>query len=116
MRPQPIISTNFGAGKGERIRQTLKCAQGKAAVFGLVWTVLALCVPNMFIRIFMTPTEEILKIAPGIIRRHGISFLMPVNIFSACYFRALMKPAASFIVSVARGAAVSGIQIYLFPD
>ena len=113
---QPIISTNFGAKRGDRIAQILKYAIGTAAVFGLIWTALAVCVPNLFIRIFMTPTPQILEIAPSIIRSYGISFLLlPLNIFSTYYFQAVMKPAASFIVSVARGAVVSGVLIFLLP-
>lgn len=113
---QPIISTNYGAGKGERIKEVLKYAIGTAAVFGLIWTIACLAVPNAFIRIFMTPTESILKIAPSIIRSYGISFLLlPFNIFSTYYFQALMQPATSFIVSVARGAVISGILILLLP-
>ena len=113
---QPIISTNLGAGKGERISQILKYALGTAAVFGLIWTVLAEFVPTLFVNIFMTPTENILAIAPNIIRSYGISFiLLPLNIFSTYYFQALMKPATSFAVSVSRGALISGIFIYLLP-
>lgn len=113
---QPIISTNFGAGKGRRISQILKYALGTAAVFGLIWTALAELVPNLFIRIFMTPTDEILAIAPGIIRSYCLSFLLlPLNIFSTYYFQALMKPRTSFLVSVARGAVISGFLIYLLP-
>lgn len=113
---QPMISTNFGAGNGERISQVLKYALGTAAVFGLIWTVLVEFDPTLFVNIFMTPTESILAIAPGIIRSYGISFLLlPLNIFSTYYFQALMKPSASFIVSVSRGALISGIFIYLLP-
>lgn len=113
---QPIISTNYGAGNGDRIRQTLRYALGTAAVFGVIWTAAVQLVPNLFVRIFMTPTEEILAIAPAIIRCYGISFLLlPLNIFSTYYFQAVMKPAASFVVSVVRGAFLSGILILLLP-
>ncbi len=113
---QPMISANFGAGKGERIVEILKYALGTAAVFGVIWTALAVFLPNFFVRIFMTPTEEILAIAPDIIRSYGISFLLlPFNIFSTYYFQALMKPKASFVVSVSRGAVISGLFIYVFP-
>jgi len=113
---QPMISANFGAGRGDRIRQILRYAVGTAAVFGLLWTVLAELAPNLFVRIFMTPTERILAIAPGIIRAYGLSFLLlPLNIFSTYYFQAIMKPAASFLISVARGVAISGILIVLLP-
>lgn len=113
---QPIISTNYGAGKGDRIREVLKYALGTAFVFGLIWTAAILAVPNVFIRIFMTPTENILKIGPAIMRSYGISFLLlPFNIFSTYYFQAIMKPTTSFIVSVVRGAVISGILIMILP-
>lgn len=64
----------------------------------------------------MTPTERILEIAPAIIRSYGISFLLlPFNIFSTYYFQALMKPATSFVVSVARGMVISGLLILILP-
>lgn len=113
---QPIISTDFGAGNGKRIRETLKYALGTAAFFSIFWTVLSLAAPNLYVRIFMSPTEEILRIAPGIISCYSISFLLlPLNIFSTYYFQAMLKPKAAFIVSVARGLVVSGIFIYLLP-
>lgn len=114
---QPIISTNFGAHKGKRIREVLQYALATAAVFGLIWTALAEFAPNLFVSIFMAPTDGILEIAPAIIRSYGISFLLlPLNIFSTYYFQALMKPSISFVVSVSRGAVVSGILIYLLPS
>lgn len=113
---QPIISTNFGARQGKRIREIMKYALGTAIVFGLIWTALAELAPNLFVRIFMTPTDGILKIAPAIIHKYGISFLLlPINIFSTYYFQAIMKPSVSFMISVSRGAIISGILIYLLP-
>ncbi len=113
---QPIISTNYGAGAGTRIRQTLKYALGAVAFFALLWTALSLGLPNLFIRIFMAPTAEVLQIAPAIFRVYGISFLLlPPNIFSTYYFQALMKPGTAFIVSVARGIVISGCLIFLLP-
>lgn len=113
---QPIISVSFGAGKGGRIRETLKYALGTTAFFSLFWTVLSLSVPNFYIHIFMSPTPEVLEIAPAIIRTYSLSFLLlPFNIFSAYYFQAVMRPAAAFIVSVARGAVLSGALILLLP-
>ncbi len=113
---QPIISTNFGAGRGERIRETLKYALGTVAVFSIFWTVVTMVIPNVFIRIIMSPTPEVLEIAPGILRCYGISFLLlPLNVFSTYYFQALMMPKTAFIASVARGLVISGILIYLLP-
>lgn len=37
------------------------------------------------------------------------------SIFSTYYFQAMMKPSTAFVVSVSRGAVISGILIYLLP-
>ena len=113
---QPIISTNFGAGKGERIKETLRLALWTTVFFGVFWTALSMACPNVYIRIFMAPTPEILDMAPAIVRTYALSFLLlPFNIFSTYYFQAIMKPKAAFVVSVARGLAISGILILLLP-
>ena len=113
---QPIISTNFGAGKGERIKETLRLALWTTVFFGVFWTALSMACPNVYIRIFMAPTPEILNMAPAIVRICALSFLLlPFNIFSTYYFQAIMKPKAAFVVSVARGLAISGILILLLP-
>ena len=113
---QPIISTNFGAGKGERIKETLRLALWTTIFFGVLWTALSMICPNVYIRIFMAPTPEILAMAPAIIRTYALSFLLlPFNIFSTYYFQAIMKPKAAFIVSVARGLVISGILIMALP-
>ena len=113
---QPIISTNFGAVKGNRIRKTLRLALWTTAFFGVFWTALSMAVPNAYIRFFMSPTEEILKMAPAIVRAYALSFLLlPFNIFSTYYFQAIMKPTAAFVVSVARGLVISGILITTLP-
>ncbi len=113
---QPIISTNCGAKNGERIKEALRLALITTAFFGIFWTALSMTCPNLYIRIFMNPTEKILSIAPPIIRTYALSFLLlPFNIFSAYYFQAIMKPKAAFVVSVARGLVISGILILILP-
>ena len=113
---QPIISTNYGAGRASRIRETLRCALRTTAFFGIFWTALSLACPNLYIRIFMSPTEGILNMAPAIIRTYAVSFLLlPFNIFSTYYFQAILQPRAAFIVSVARGLVISGMLILTLP-
>ena len=113
---QPIISTNFGAGKEARIRETLRYALWTVVFFGVFWTAPSVACPNLYIRIFMSPTETILAMAPAIIRTYAISFLLlPFNIFSTYYFQAILQPKAAFIVSVARGLVISGALILMLP-
>lgn len=113
---QPVMSVCYGAAKWDRIKTTLKYALYSAFFFSVVWTVLIFSFPNGFIRIFMKPTAEIFCIAPLIMRSYGISFLLlPLNIFSTYYFQSILKPGASFAVSVTRGLILSGIFIYTLP-
>ena len=98
------------------IKETLRLALITTAFFGIFWAAISMACPNAYIRIFMSPTPEILEIAPAIVRTYALSFLLlPFNIFSTYYFQAIMKPRAAFIVSVARGLVISGILITVLP-
>ncbi|MFN6432319.1 MATE family efflux transporter [Eubacterium callanderi] len=113
---QPIISMNYGAGKGERIRKTLRLSLITVVVLSIVWTTLTMALPEPLIRLFMSPTPEVLAIAPDIMRKYFISFLLlTYNIYSTYYFQAIMRPKASLAVSVLRGLVVSGLLIYTLP-
>ena len=113
---QPIISANFGAKQGLRIKETLKYALFTVLFFSIFWTALIMVKPMLFVDLFMTPTPEITSIAPSIMRAYGISFiLLPLNIFSTYYFQAIIQPKTAFIISVGRGLVVSCLFIYLLP-
>ena len=113
---QPILSTNYGAKQPERIRWALRLALETSAVFGLAWTLLSELAPQLYIYIFMRPTQEILAIGAPMIRRYAVSFLLlPFNIFSTYYFQSILRPKDSFIVSIARGLVVSGGLILALP-
>lgn len=113
---QPIISMNFGAQNWQRIRVTLRYALYTVAVFSVFWTAISMSNPNLYVYIFMKPTQAILDAAPSIIRTYSISFvLLPLNVFSTYYFQALMKPGSALLVSVLRGCVISGALILLLP-
>lgn len=113
---QPIISANYGAKNKKRITECLRYSFFTVAFFSVLWLLLTEINPNMFVYIFMTPTDEVLSIAPSIIRKYSISFLLlPLNIFSTYYFQSIGKPLPAFIVSLARGAIISGLLIYVLP-
>lgn len=113
---QPIISINFGAGNGSRIKKVLKYSLATAAVFSAFWTGVTMLFPVPIIKIFMSATPEIISLAPKIIRLYCLSFLLlPLNVYSTYYFQAISKPKAAFIISVCRGLVISGIMILLLP-
>lgn len=109
---QPIISVNFGANQGQRIKELLRYAIITAIVFGFIWTLLCFTIPNQFVSIFMNPTDHILLIA------HQL-YVVIVYLFYcylSIYFQAILKPKTSFIVSIFRGMIISGILIMLLPS
>ena len=113
---QPIISQNLGAGQHDRIKKCLRYGLYTCAGMGVFWTAVTQLAPNFFVNFFMTPTPEVLEIAPGIIRAYGISYiLLPFNLFATYYFQAMMKANISMIASLARGAVISGGMILLLP-
>lgn len=113
---QPIISQNLGARQHDRIKECLKYGLYTCAGMGIFWTAVTQLAPNFFVNFFMTPTQEVLEIAPGIIRAYGISYiLLPFNVFVTYYFQAMMKANISMIASLARGAVISGGMILLLP-
>ena len=115
---QPIISTNYGAGKGRRIRETLRLALYTTAAFALFWTALSFAAPNLYIRVFMSPTPEILAIAPAIIRVYALSFLLLPHL--AVYALTVAVEAALGCLGLWPltqwlGLVISGILILLLP-
>lgn len=59
----PIISSNYGASKGRRIKETLRLALFTEFFFGIFWTVLSESCPTILVKFFMNPTVKILKVA-----------------------------------------------------
>ncbi|WP_283674326.1 MATE family efflux transporter [Butyricicoccus sp. Marseille-Q5471] len=113
---QPILSTNYGAQKWNRIRRLVRYNMVTVLVVSVVWFGLVVSMPNGFVRLFMTPTESVLTIAPSILRIYALSFLLlPLNIYSTYFFQSVMKPGISFLVSIVRGMVVSGALILILP-
>lgn len=113
---QPILSVNFGAGKTDRVGSCLRYGIFAALFFGCFWTVFSMCIPNGLVRIFMSPTDEILEKALFAIRLYATSFvLLSLNVSSTYYFQSILKRVDSFLVSVLRGIFLNGILVYAFP-
>ncbi len=113
---QPIISTNFGAGKPQRIGEVFRLNVITVAILSGLWVFVTMAFPNGFVHLFMSPTPAVLEIAPSILRLYSISYLLlPFNIYATYYFQSTMRPTIAFVVSVMRGLVVSGILIMMLP-
>ena len=113
---QPIISENYSVHKWERIKGTRKYSLWTVAAFGVLWTAAVLLFPNAFVKIFMSPTDSVLQIAPGIMRIYGLAYLLlPLNIFATYYFQSVMQPKTALIISMARGMVLCGVLVFVLP-
>ncbi len=113
---QPILSVNFGANKWHRIKKLLRYNIMTTSLISLVWLVVTMLFPNVFVHAFMTPSAEILEIAPAIMKVYCISFaFLPFNIYSTYYFQSIMKARIAFVISVSRGLIISGVLIMVLP-
>ncbi len=113
---QPILSNNFGANLTKRVKETNKYGILTAIVFGIVWTMIVLTIPNGVLKVYMSPTKSVLQIAPDIMRVYGLSYLfLPLNIYSTYYFQSIMRSKTALMVSAARGLILCGILVYLLP-
>lgn len=113
---QPIISQNYGAGYGHRIRECVKYSLYTCLGMGLVWLGLMMAFPGAIMNFFMDTTPAVAEIGPRILRTYSISYLiLPFNIFATYYFQAMMRPRLAMIASFARGVVVSGGLILLLP-
>ena len=113
---QPILSANFGAGQMERVRKVLKYGIVTAVLFGAFWMTVTLALPGTIIRLFMDATDSVLAIAPGILRKYGISYLFaPFTLFATYYFQSILKARTALGISLSRGLIVGGVMLYVLP-
>ena len=113
---QPLLSANYGVKRWDRIRQTEKYALWTVAVMGIFSMAAMLLLPNTLVRLFMSPTEAVLQIAPDILRVYGLAYLtLPLNIFATYYFPSVGQPGKATVISVTRGIGLCGILVFVLP-
>lgn len=113
---QPLLTINYGAKETKRVSQLVKYNLVTVAIVSVVWVLIVTSIPTGLVKLFMTPNDEVLRIAPEIIRVYGLSFfLLPFNVYATYYFQSTLQPFVSFMVSLLRGALLSGGLILLLP-
>jgi len=113
---QPIISANFGAKNWRRVQETQKWALRTVIAVTMMCVILTCGFPLFFIYLFMNPNDQVLAIAPFIMRAYCCSFiLLPFNIYCTYYFQAIMEAKKAFVIAILRGLVLSGILAYVMP-
>lgn len=113
---QPILATNFGAGKGERVMSTRKLGEAAAAVAGLLFLAVGVFAPQLVIGVFVRPTEEIIRMAVPAVRIYFVSYLaVGLNILYSTYFQSTMKSGIAMVICMLRGIILNGILVLILP-
>ncbi len=83
---QPIIATNYGGGKWDRIRQVRRMSFMTIIVMGALFFMSGILFPNGICSVFMNPDEKMKRIAQTWLRTYFIAFLpMGINLLTSYY-------------------------------
>lgn len=89
---------------------------GGVAALGGALTALSLLFPIGTVRVFTSPTPEILAVAPGIVRGLALAFLpMALAILASGYLQALMRTGLSVGLALMRSLALSLALLLILP-
>jgi len=113
---QPLISYNHGAELYPRVKSLLTHALFTCLGVTAVAFILTESIPLPLIWLFMTPNNEVLALAPGVMRPFALCFLaLSFNVVACYYFQAILKSPMAFVVSLLRGAVIPAVLLYLLP-
>ena len=113
---QPIIATNYGAGKWERIKQVRNMAFVTIIVMGAIFSACGIVSPKGVCSVFMSMNEEMTAIARRGLRLYFIAFLpMGVNLLTSYYLQSILSVKKSLCISLLRNVILSSAAILVFP-
>ena len=113
---QPLVSANFGARQDGRVRQFLKMSVVTVLLMGVLFTLLAECLPVPIMKLFMDATPEVLTAAPNSMRLYSLLYLfLGFTVLSTYYLQSVMRDRASMTVGILRSLVVSGLLLYVLP-
>jgi len=113
---QPIVATNFGAGKWDRIQRISKMAFVTIFVMGCLFSMSGILFPTKVSAIFMNLDEEMTDIAQKGVRLYFAAFLpMGMNLLTSYYLQSILNVKKSLCISLLRNVILSSAAILVFP-
>lgn len=113
---QPLVSTNFGAKKTERIRSVWKYSLFTVIIIGIVFMALGELLPIQITKIFMNADGALLAAVPRAFRIHFIVYLfLGITVLSAYYLQSVVREVASIIVGFAHSVVLSSLMCFVLP-
>ncbi len=113
---QPVVATNYGAGKWDRIGKVKNMAFVTIIVMGAMFSVSGIVFPTKVCSIFMGMTAEVIAIAQVGVRLYFVAFLpMGINLLTSYYLQSVICVKQSLTISLLRNIILSGVGILTFP-
>lgn len=114
---QPIVSTNYGARKPERISGFLKLSSLCVACVGLVLVAMLLLIPEQLAGLFLdNGTEATMNLTLAFISLSWPAFLWNgFNVVFSAYFTAIHKPLPSAFVALSRTLVLPLLLVTTLP-
>lgn len=113
---QPVIATNYGAGKWDRIKKVRNMAFVTIIFMGFLFSISGILFPTVVCSIFMKLDEGMKVIAQKGVRMYFVAFLpMGVNLLSSYYLQSILCVKKSLCISLLRNVILSGTAIIVFP-
>jgi putative MATE family efflux protein len=97
----PLVGYNYGAQKGERIREIVVKAISVGAAWGTLWYVIAMLFPAQTLSLFTTDPEFLSMGAPAL-QIYAITFLTTSEVIISGFFQGLGKAKSAIIITSAR--------------
>ena len=100
---QPIIGYNYGAGRPDRVKQTLLTAILAASCLTVAGFAVAMSIPVQVVRLFSRGDPELIALGSHALRICTICLpLVGFQIVSASYFQAVGKPKEAMLLALSR--------------
>ncbi len=104
---QPIIGYNYGAGKNDRVKETLKRVLGISTIVSVIAFILFQLIPDKLIAIFGSGDSKYIEFACLAFRTYlMLCIFNGIQIPSGIFFQAIGKSVISAILSISRQIAI----------
>ncbi len=113
---QPIIATNYGGGRWDRIQKVKKMSLLTIFIMGCIFSLSGVLFPNGVCSVFMKMDEEMKSIAQMGVRMYFVAFLpMGINLLTSYYLQSILVVKESLCISLLRNVILSSVAIITFP-
>ena len=113
---QPVIATNFGANKTDRVKEVFKMGMKTTIFIGVILFIIQFFFPMFLINIFVNANDEILNIGVTAVKIYSFVLLFQnMNVYFEGYFQSVVEPKRSLFLSLSRCFVLTVLFLYLLP-